>query len=137
MQNNNSETHSENMSEPKTLYPPPLRSAETAPASHRSADRIPTTDYSDRASTVKMLYVIIDSVTNSPMGGIQIHLNDASALRTLYDIATGDTLVNKHPEDFDLYRLGALGSDRHIYPETVRILTGLQIAAIVKASKEP
>lgn len=107
------------------------------PTNRRKADLPLTTDYTQRPDfTVRQLYAIIDSVTNSIVGGIQIHLNNESAIRTLYDIALGDTMVNKHPRDFDLYMLGALGSDHRIQNNLTRIISGAQIEAIVKASAE-
>lgn len=96
---------------------------------------IHTTDYRRNLSSVRQLYAIIDSVTDTLIGGIQVHLNDQSAIRTLYDIAMGDTMVNKHPLDFDLWRLGALGQDHRINANLVRITTGAQIETMIKAIK--
>lgn len=104
-------------------------------------NRIHETDYRQERgrNRTKMLYAIIDKVTNTIVGGILTHLNDQSAIRQLYDIAIADTIVNKHPLDFDLYALGALGEDHQLNANMRRILTGAQIEAIVNAAnqKEP
>lgn len=121
MHDNNSTAHSEDTTK------------ETEP---RPADRIHTTHYAERVNPVRKLYAIIDSVTNSIIGGIQIHLNDASAIRTLYDVAAGDTMINKHPLDFDLYMLGALSEDHTLHSNVTRILTGSQINELVQAAAE-
>lgn len=103
----------------------------------RPAERIHTTNYADREVPIRQLYAIIDSVTQSIVGGIQLHMNTASAIRTLYDIATGDTMVHKHPLDFDLWLLGALGNDHRLNSNLTRIISGAQIEAIVKAASHP
>lgn len=83
------------------------------------------------------LYAIIDSVTDQIVGGIQIHLNDAGAIRQLMDIARGDTMLNRHPHDYDLYRLGELSKDHQIFAYKERIITGDQIyAALNPPTKE-
>lgn len=102
----------------------------------RPADNIHTTNYADREPPTRQLYAIIDSVTNSIIGGIQLHMNHASAIRTLYDIAIADTMLNKHPLDFDLWLLGALGNDHRLNGNLTRLVSGAQIEAIVKASKK-
>lgn len=112
--------------------PPPLRSAETAPASHRSADRIHTTNYNRQAPAVRRLYAIVDNVTDTIIGGIQTHLNAASAIRTLHDLATSDTMVAKHPLDFDLWVLGSLTNDHRLIPDKARIISGQQINALIQ-----
>lgn len=111
---------------------PPTRSAGEHQPAERSADRLHTVNY-DRPNLrgVRQLYAVIDSVTDTIIGGIQLHLNDQSAIRTLYDVAMGDTMVHKHPLDFDLWRLGALGHDHTINPQKERIVTGHQIKALV------
>lgn len=94
-----------------------------------------TTEYSQTRSNVKQLYALIDNITNTLMGGVQVHLNNASAIRTVYDIATADTLVNKHPLDFDLYLLGSLGDDHRLHNNLTKILSGAQIAEMVNAQR--
>lgn len=101
-----------------------------------AAAGIHTTHYADREPPIRQLYAIIDSVTNSIIGGVQLHMNNASAIRTLYDVATGDTMLNKHPLDFDLWLLGALGNDHRLNTNLTKIISGAQIAEIVKASNE-
>lgn len=136
MQDNNSIAHSENTTDASA----PLRSATATDASHRSAPHIHRINYDGPASAPsdrsKQLYAIIDNVTNEILGGIQIHKNDQSAIRTLYDIATRDTMVNKHPADFDLWLLGAIGTDHRLHENLTRIVTGAQILSIVKAFTE-
>lgn len=112
--------------------PTPLRSAETAPASHRSADRIPD------MPAVRGLYAIVDSVTDQIIGGIQIHLNTQSAVRTIIDILRqpNSTLAN-HPLDFDLYRLGTLDNAHRVHPNWELILAGTQIKTMIAEMRGP
>lgn len=100
----------------------------------RSADRIDRIDYDEPHRPVqhKSLYAIIDNVTGQIAGGIQLHLNDQSAVRTLVDVACeANTSVNKHPLDFDLWRLGHLTEYNRIMPEMIKITSGAQIETII------
>lgn len=99
----------------------------------RSADRIHTVDTTTEHREPQ-LYAVIDSVTNQIIGGIQLHLNHASAIRAIRDIALGDTIVQRHPLDFDLYHVGSLTRDNRILPTFARLVTGAQLKAIVDAA---
>lgn len=100
------------------------------------ADSPHTTNYTHNLPAIPQLYAIIDSVTDTIIGGIQVHLNNASAIRTLRDIALGDTMLNKHPLDYDLWLLGSLTPDHRITPGKSRIITGAQIEELVNAARE-
>lgn len=137
--------------------PPPLRSPFLKPATDSlhaavapnqlrdritgerpSADRIHTTDYNPAILPhVRSLYAIIDSVTDTILGVIQMHLNAASAIRTLYDLAASpETMINKHPEDYDLWLLGSLTNDHRILPNKMRLITGAQIATFLATGEK-
>lgn len=79
------------------------------------------------------LYAIIDTTTKQIVGGLQMHRNSASAIRQLADIARGDTIVNKHPLDFELRLLGTIDNNTYsISAELAEtIITGDQIAAML------
>jgi len=108
------------------------RSAEgvTEVPSRVEADPIQTTKYAPDYPGQRRLYAIIDSVTDTIVGGVQIHINDASALRTLYDVVHADTAVRKHPLDFDLWMIGMLTNDHRVVPNKVKIVSGAQIDAM-------
>jgi len=108
------------------------RSAEgvTDSPSRVEADPIHTTRYTPDYPAQRRLYAIIDSVTDTIVGGVQIHINDASALRTLYDVVHADTAVRKHPLDFDLWMIGTLTNDHRVVPNKVKIVSGAQIDAM-------
>jgi len=108
------------------------RSAEgvTDSPSRVEADPIHTTKYVPDYPAQRRLYAIIDSVTDTIVGGVQIHINDASALRTLYDVVHADTAVRKHPLDFDLWMIGMLTNDHRVVPNKVKIVSGAQIDAM-------
>lgn len=127
MQDRNSTKHSENMSD---LHNEELFQDSTA--SPKSASRgVHTVRASHDLPAMPHVYAIVDSITDQIVGGIQVHLNDASAIRQLMDIAMGDTMLHKHPLDYDLYRLGALTKDHQIVPDKERIVTGHQISAAI------
>lgn len=75
-----------------------------------------------------ILYAIIDSVADAIVGGIQMHRSDAAAIRAFGDIAAADgTVVNKHPEDYELRRLGYIDTANDVQTDGVAvIITGAQ-----------
>lgn len=99
----------------------------------RSADRVGNIIANINLPGTRQLYAIIDIITDTIIGGVQVHLNHQSAIRTLYDIAMGDTSIHKHPRDYELWMLGALGADHKLHPRHERIITGDQIDAIVNS----
>lgn len=141
MQDRNSTAPTADMNSKHWSKLPDDRSASTPgqTTASRSADRLHVTNYTNPgfANREKGLYAIIDTITNTIVGGIQLHMNTASAIRTLADIATADTNVNKHPLDFQLRLLGTITEDHHISPELGDIiLVGEQIAAIIANAKQ-
>lgn len=74
------------------------------------------------------IYVIIDSVTNRIVGGLQQHINDKSAIRTVQHILQQESaVVALNPEDFELWQIGSLDEHHHITGERRIILAGTQI----------
>lgn len=76
------------------------------------------------------IYAIIDKKTEDLIGGLQLHKHPASAIRTFTDIGLDkQTLLNRHPEDFDLVKLGELTDQNQIQPDYNVIITGSAWAA--------
>lgn len=66
------------------------------------------------------IYAILDIVADGILGGLYLHKHEAAAVRFFNDIA-GDpqTMVARHPSDFNLIRLGFYsgeGGDHNIIP---------------------
>lgn len=120
MPDRNSTLHSENMNKEKHDA-----------AQNRASREVHVTRAPHDLPAIPHIYAIIDSVTDQMVGGLQVHLNDAAAIRTLMDIASGDTMLNKHPLDYDLYCLGRLSKDHQITADKQRIITGHQIHAFL------
>lgn len=80
------------------------------------------------------LYVLVDVLTNTRIGGIQLHINHASAVRMLFDVAnTPTTGVAKHPHDYELRLIGEVSDDNHdLTPRGEIIITGDQIATMIQ-----
>lgn len=82
------------------------------------------------------IYAILDIIANMIVGGLYMHKHDAVAIRFFNDVASqGDSLISKHPQDFDLICLGTLEEDNTITPvgeEYRTILTGKQWLALQK-----
>lgn len=58
------------------------------------------------------LYIIIDKVATSLVGGIHMHRHDAPAVRFFTDVASmADSQIARHPHDFALYRIGTVDND--------------------------
>lgn len=84
------------------------------------------------------IYAVFDLAAEEVIGGLHLHKHDASAIRMFSDGATAKgSILEKHPEDFDLLFLGTLdldeddcvpGIDREVRAR--RVLTGKQWAAI-------
>lgn len=98
-----------------------------------------TTNYTQRTFTDghKGIYAIIDTITNTLVGGLQVHLNHQSAMRTMHDIANAQTAVNKHPLDMELRLLATISEQHQIQLEADEvILTGDQIAAMIQTPND-
>lgn len=87
------------------------------------------------------IYAILDIIANMIVGGLYMHKHDAVAIRFFNDVASqGDSLISKHPEDFDLIKLGTLEEDNTITPvgeEPLTILTGKQWFALNQKENAP
>lgn len=71
------------------------------------------------------IYAIWDIIAMQIVGILQMHRADAAAIRFFTDVATDpNTLVNKHPEHFNLLLLGAIDELNIITPGLETILTG-------------
>lgn len=83
------------------------------------------------------IYAIIDKKADAIIGGLQLHKHEAAAVRVFVDIASDpNTMVARHPEDFDLIAIGALMED-HTIVATARplvIVTGTAIKASMNAA---
>lgn len=83
------------------------------------------------------IYAIYDNVAKSLAGGLYLHKHEASAVRFFADVASDpQTMVAKHPQDFDLVRLGHL-RDLVITQDYATVLKGSTwIAAHTAALEE-
>lgn len=78
----------------------------------------------------KIIYAVYDNVADDILGGLHIHRHEAAAIRFYGDIATlPDSLIGKHPQDFDLVQLGHINRHGRIVGEFRIVLTGAQWAA--------
>lgn len=85
------------------------------------------------------IYAIYDTKAQLYVGGLQLHRHDAAAVRVFDDLARDNqTLIGRHPADFNLLLLGHLEDDNcmtsnaedlndHEHPV---IMNGTQWAAI-------
>lgn len=71
------------------------------------------------------IYAIMDTIAQQITGGLYLHKHEAAAVRFFADVAQmPDSLVGKHPQDFDLVRLGYLSLENDIKPDNTVILRG-------------
>lgn len=76
------------------------------------------------------IYAIYDNVAKAIVGMLTMHKHEASAIRMYADIASmPDSQLNKHPQDFDLVRLGYLRDHQLLDPAFAVILKGSVYAA--------
>lgn len=76
------------------------------------------------------IYAILDNVAGQLIGGLTCHKHEASAVRFFSDVAgMKDSLIGKHPQDFNLLRLGYITHHNEIEPEHTLILAGSMWAA--------
>lgn len=73
------------------------------------------------------LYAVLDLVALAIVGGITLHRHEAAATRWFTDgLNTPDTMLNQHPEDYNLIRLGFLTDKHELVPNSSVIATGTQ-----------
>lgn len=71
------------------------------------------------------IYAILDTVSEQIAGGLYLHKHEAAAVRFYADVASRpDTLVAKHPQDFNLVQLGYITHENTIIPEYKTVLLG-------------
>lgn len=71
------------------------------------------------------IYAILDLIAGTILGGLQLHKHDAAAVRFYSDVAAmKDSLVGRHPQDFDLVKVGYITHDNTIEPTHQLILKG-------------
>lgn len=76
------------------------------------------------------LYAIYDVLAQTLMGGIYLHKHEAGAVRFFCDVASDpQTLIAKHPQDFDLIRLGYITHHTELVADHAIILKGSTWAA--------
>lgn len=79
------------------------------------------------------IYAILDVKADLLVGGLHLHKAEAAAIRMFSDIAAlPDTTVGRHPDDYELLFLGAIGEDNQIEPMCPPLvaLTGKQWLAV-------
>lgn len=71
------------------------------------------------------IYAVHDTVADIIVGGLQTHRAEASAIRTFGDAASmKGSVVQMHPGDFQLLRLGWINDDHSIEPDAAVVMTG-------------
>lgn len=75
-----------------------------------------------------IIYAIVDLKADAIIGGLQLHRADAAAIRAFGDIASNpETIVSKHPEDYELRRLGWLTLENEIEQSILEcVISGAQ-----------
>lgn len=83
----------------------------------------------------KGLYVIQDTVANDTAPAITMHRAEAAAVREFSELLTQHPMMSKHPQDFQLVRVGFMEDESlKIVPNHHVIVTG---AALAAASNPP
>lgn len=86
------------------------------------------------------IYAVLDLAADDLVGQMQaltVHKHEAAAVRFFTDIAaTQGSIVNKHPEDFVLKRLGFLDENNDLVPNEAIILSGTAWAATQQPREE-
>lgn len=79
----------------------------------------------DHQKYTTTIYAIVDVKANQMVGGLMTHKHEAAAVRMFSDIANAkDTMIQRHPQDFNLVRLGYITHDYALAPDYADILTG-------------
>lgn len=76
------------------------------------------------------IYAIYDNVAKAVVGMLMMHKHEASAVRMYADVASSaESMIGKHPQDFDLVRLGHLRDHKLLDPDYHVVLKGSTWAA--------
>lgn len=79
----------------------------------------------DSAIHANAIYAITDNIANTIHGGLITQKHDAAAIRFFGDVANDhQTLLYRHPQDFDLVRLGYITHNNQLEPAYEIIITG-------------
>lgn len=77
------------------------------------------------------VYAIFDKVAVMLVGGLYLQKHDAAAIRFFHDVASAEqSLIRRHPGDFQLIRLGAVDEEGNVLAEREVILEGSSWAAV-------
>lgn len=83
------------------------------------------------------IYAIYDRVADSIIGGLQTHKHDAAAVRAFTDVARdSQTMIHRHPADYDLVKLGYVTHQCTLDPEYSLLLNGSTLAALDSQADE-
>lgn len=84
----------------------------------------------DNAKYEYIVYAIIDNMAKAILGGLHLHKHEASAVRFFADVASmPESLVGKHPQDFDLVQLGFITNSQQLERGYKLVLKGSVWAA--------
>lgn len=73
----------------------------------------------------RLITLIRDNVAQDIAGTISVVRHEAQAVRYFSDIAVDpNTMINRHPADYDLLQVGLLEDDLTITPTQRTIITG-------------
>lgn len=86
---------------------------------------------------MRFIYGVFDRVAGSVTGGLMLFAADAVAVRTFGDICRDpNTMMARHPNDYDLVRLGILADNGEIGGvEFTTVITGAAFAATQEVDK--
>lgn len=103
------------------------------------AERTPQWDTQPVSRTLPLehhngaLYVIIDSKAEAVIGFPMLCKHEAQAVRNFCDVADDPkSMLNRHPEDYSLFRLGWLTTKNTLVADHNLILSGSSYAATKK-----
>lgn len=88
------------------------------------------------------IYCIFDTKASMAIGGLHLHKHDATAVRFFNDVAAlKDSMISRHPEDFQLIQLGSFEDDADnqlfgLDGNTRIVLEGHQWAAMQALTEE-
>lgn len=84
---------------------------------------------------LRQLYMVYDITAETVIGGIILEGSDGPAVRAFRDaLATKESVLAQHPEDYNLLHLGSIVSDGKIITDGVRIVaTGYALKELANA----
>lgn len=82
------------------------------------------------------IYGVYDNKAKSFVGRfLHTHKHEATALRDFTEAVTSDTPIRRHPDDFELVRLGYLDEEgKQLTPDTYTVTTARKVLDVIEAN---